>query len=92
MLSCASGKHIKTAVMTARKSGGRAGGGFEFLFVKMTEVLVSSFETQGSNDVPQDSVSLNFAKIEVDYKEQKATGSLGAATSFLWNLSENKQA
>ncbi len=88
---CANGKHIPNAVMTARKNGGR-GGGFEFLFVKMNTVLVSSFQTQGSDTGPEDAVSLAFAKIEVDYKEQKATGSLGATTSFVWNLVENKQA
>jgi type VI secretion system secreted protein Hcp len=90
MLACATGAHIKNAVMTARKAGGR-GGGFEFLFVKMTTVLVSSIQTQATDNVPEDAVSLAFAKIEVDYKEQKATGSLGATTTFVWSLVENKQ-
>jgi len=90
MLACATGQHIASAVMTARKRGGRAGG-FEFLFVKMNTVLVSSFQTQGSDQVPDDAVSLAFAKVQVDYKEQKANGSLGATTSFTWNLVENKQ-
>jgi type VI secretion system secreted protein Hcp len=90
MLACATGQHIASAVMTARKRGGRTGG-FEFLFVKMNTVLVSSIQTQGSDQVPDDAVSLAFAKILVEYKEQKATGSLGATTSFTWNLVENKQ-
>lgn len=86
MLACATGEHIPNVVMTGRKAGG-----FEFLFIKMGEVLVSSFQTgESGGTVPEDAVSLAFAKIEVDYKEQKATGSLGASTSFAWNLSENK--
>ena len=90
MLACASGKHIPTATMTARKAGGR--GGFEFLFIKMNDVLVTSSQTQASgDDFPTEAVSLAFAKIEVDYKPQKANGSLGAATSFKWNLLQNKQ-
>jgi len=92
MFACAAGEHIRSAVMTARKNGGR-GGGFEFLFVKLNDVLVSSFQTGGSGDgIPLDAVSFAFAKVEVDYKEQKATGALGAVTSFVWNLVENKQA
>jgi len=90
MLACATGAHIKNAVVTARKNGGR-GGGFEFLFVKFTEVLVNSIQSQGTDTFPEDAVSLAFGKIEVDYKEQKADGSLGATTSFVWNLSANKQ-
>ncbi len=86
MLHCANGRHIPSAVLTARKAGR-----FEFLFVKMSDVLVSSIATgESEGAVPEDSVSLSFAKIEVDYKEQKANGSLGAVTSFVWNLSENK--
>jgi type VI secretion system secreted protein Hcp len=89
MLACATGRHIPKATMTARKAGR---GGFEFLFIKMNDVLVTSVQTQGSGNVlPDDAVSLAFAKIEVDYKEQKANGSLGATTTFLWNLKENRQ-
>ena len=86
MLACATGVHIPRATITGRKAGG-----FEFLFVKMSDVRVSSFQTgESGGTVPEDAVSLAFAKIEVDYKEQKATGSLGASTAFAWNLSENK--
>jgi type VI secretion system secreted protein Hcp len=90
MLACASGKHIPNAVMTARTSGGKQGG-FEFLFIKMNDILVTSFQTgETGGVVPEDAVSLAFAKIEVDYKEQKPRGTLGGTISFVWNLSENK--
>lgn len=90
MLACASGKHIPTATMTARKAGK---GGFEFLFIKMNDVLVTSSQTQASgDDLPSEAVSMAFAKIEVDYKPQKANGSLGVATSFKWDLQQNRQA
>jgi type VI secretion system secreted protein Hcp len=41
-------------------------------------------------EVPTESVSLNYAKIEFDYKPQKADGSLDAAKHFGYNLKENK--
>ena len=89
MLACATGRHIPRATMTARKA---ARGGFEFLFIKMNDVLVTSVQTQATgNDLPAESVSLAFAKIEVDYKPQKTNGSLGANISFLWDLKANRQ-
>ena len=91
MLACASGQHIASAVMTARQSSGE-GGGFEFLFYKLTNVLVSSVqETGDTQERPLDAVSLAFQKIVVEYKEQKANGTLGAAVDFGWNLSANKK-
>jgi Hemolysin-coregulated protein (uncharacterized) len=47
--------------------------------VTMNDVLVSSFQIGGAGGVvPTDQISLNFAKIEVEYKEQDATGKLVA--------------
>lgn len=69
MLACASGKHISNATLTLRKKGGKQN---EFLVIKLTDVFVSSYQTGGTagdqgDTLPTDDVSLNFAKIEVDY-------------------------
>jgi type VI secretion system secreted protein Hcp len=88
MLACASGKHIPSATMSVRK-----GGGADFLHFKLSDVLVSSFQTAGAREnLPEDAVSLAFAKIEVDYKEQKVIGSLGVPIAFGWDLRANKSA
>ena len=56
-------------------------------------MLVSSFAQAGdTNDRPLDAVSLAFAKVNVEYKEQEADGSLGAAVTFAWDLKANKKA
>src|SRR5262245_55358250 len=66
LLACASGQHIKQAVLTARKAGKEQ---LEFLVVKMTDVLVSSYQTAASTDAPPtDSVAFNFARIEVELR------------------------
>jgi type VI secretion system secreted protein Hcp len=45
--------------------------------ITMSDLLVSSFRIGGAGGlVPADQISLNFAKIEVEYKEQDATGKL----------------
>jgi type VI secretion system secreted protein Hcp len=90
MKACATGEHIKSAVLTARKAGKDQQ---EYLTVKLTDVLVTSFQTGGSEHadlVPTDQVSLNFAKIEVDYKPQKPDGSLAPAERFAYDLKANK--
>jgi type VI secretion system secreted protein Hcp len=91
MASCASGKHIATGQLTVRKSG-EDRGGTEFLFYKFTTVVVSSVTQAGDiNDRPLDSVSLAFAKVAVEYKPQKADGSLGAVVNFAWDLKANRK-
>lgn len=89
MKACATGQHIKSATLSARKAGK---GQQEYLTFKFHDVLVSSFQTGGSEDavVPADSVSFNFAKLEVAYKPQKADGSLGAPLEFKYDLKANK--
>jgi type VI secretion system secreted protein Hcp len=88
LLACASGKHLKTAVLTGRR-GGKAQG--DFLTFSLTDVLISSFQTGGTTaDASMDFVSLNFAKIEVAYKEQSAKGGPGATVRAGWDRKTNK--
>ena len=90
MKACATGQHIKLATLTARKAGK---GQQDYLTFKLHDVLVSSFQTGGSEDaafVPTDQVSFNFAKLEVEYKPEKADGSLGLAVEFRYDLKANK--
>jgi type VI secretion system secreted protein Hcp len=90
LLACASGQHIKAGVLTCRKAGGEQQ---EYLQIKMADLLVSSYQTGGSHGdvVPTDQISLNFSKIEFEYKEQKPDGSLGSPVKAGWNLKENKK-
>ena len=65
-LACATGEHIKSAILTSRKAGKEQQ---EFLKITMSDVLVSSIQQggQGSSDViPMEQISLNFAKIEYE--------------------------
>src|SRR4051812_44908877 len=72
MLSCAAGTHIKDGTLVVRKAGGEQ---LEYLKFKLTDVLVSKYETSGEHggtEVPEEEVSLNFGKIEVNYQPQGA--------------------
>jgi type VI secretion system secreted protein Hcp len=88
-LACANGKHLKSAVLTVRKAGK---GQQEYLVYKFTDVHVSSYQTGGSaheGDGPIDQVSLSFARIEVEYRPQKADGSLDAPVKAGWDVNKN---
>lgn len=80
-------EHIKEAILTARKSGETQQ---EYLKIKFTDIIVTSYQTGGSGDVPMESISFNFAKIEIEYKPQNPDGSLGAPVRAGWDLKTNK--
>jgi len=90
LLACATGEHIKGGLLTCRKAGKEAQ---EFLKIKFSDCLISSFQTggsEGSGIIPTDQISLNFAKIEYEYKEQKPDGTLGGAVKAIYDLKSNK--
>ena len=88
--ACTTGEHLKDATLVARKAGKEQQ---EYLKIKLSEVLVSSYQQGGSvgeQIVPMDQVSFNFAKIEIEYREQKSDGSLGGAVKGGFDLKQNK--
>ncbi len=91
MENCATGSHIKIGTLTCRKAGGEQQ---EYLKIKLSDLLVSSYQTGGSahgDVIPTDQISLNFAKIEFEYKEQKPDGTLGGAVKSGWDVAANKK-
>jgi type VI secretion system secreted protein Hcp len=91
MLACACGEHLKKATLVCRKAGKEQQ---EFLKIELSDVLVSSYKSGGNSHgttVPTDQVTLNFAKIEYEYKEQKPDGSLGGAVKAGWDVKSNKK-
>lgn len=88
MLACATGEHIKSAKLTCRKAGGEQQ---QYMTWTFYDVLVSSYQTSGStgDTVPVDQCSLNFAKVEFEYKQQKPDGSLGSPVKVGYDLKKN---
>jgi type VI secretion system secreted protein Hcp len=91
MLSCATGQHIKKAVLFVRKAGGDQQ---DYYTVTMTDLLVSSYQSGGSahgDALPVDQFSLNFGSIKFEYKPQKPDGSLDSAVTAGYDLKANKK-
>ncbi len=88
MKACATGQHIKEATITVRKAGK---GQQEFLIIKMNDVIVTSVSPSGDDDAGAEHVALQFAKVALEYKPQKADGSLDAGIHFKYDIKGNKE-
>lgn len=71
MVAVCTGRHFDDALFTVEQPrGGKAAEAF--LKIKLSEVLISSYQTGGGgNDVPTDQVSLNFAEIQIQVRDDK---------------------
>jgi len=90
-LACANGEHIKSAILTCRKAGKEQQ---EYLKWTFSDLLVSSYQTGGSDQggvLPVDQISLNFTKVEIGYKPQKADGTLDAENKSGYDLKKNQK-
>lgn len=89
MLACATGQHLKTALITARKQGTEQQ---DYYKVTLTDVLVSSYQSGGSGTpIPVDQFSLNYGKIEYSYQAQDEKGKLGTPVIGKYDLKANKK-
>src|SRR5262245_10378109 len=88
MLACCTGKHYDTATLVVRKAGTTP---LEYVTITMSEVLVTNVSTGGSGgeDRLTENVTLNFAKVKVDYKEQTDKGGAGATPSMTYDIAQN---
>jgi type VI secretion system secreted protein Hcp len=93
LLASAEGKHISAGTLTARNES-KGGVAQEFLLFKMRDVLVTSVNmAESSKDEirPLETVTLNFAKLEFDYRSFKQDGSVDQEKIFGWDFPANKK-
>jgi type VI secretion system secreted protein Hcp len=85
---CATGEHVKEATITVRKAGK---GQQEFLIIKMNDIIVTSVTPSGSGEEISESVALQCAKVDLEYKPQRPDGSLDAGLHFKYDIKGNKE-
>jgi type VI secretion system secreted protein Hcp len=88
MLAACDGKHFKDATLIVRKAGEKP---VEYIKIKMEEVLITSISTGGSGgeDRLTENVTLNFAKVSVDYVPQDDKGAAGTTIPMSWDIAAN---
>jgi|SRR6185295_4536910 len=72
--ACATGKHIKKAVLVMRKAGDKP---LEYFKLTLEDLLVSAVNHSGHDGQTRlsETVNLNFAKFGIEYQMQKEDGS-----------------
>jgi type VI secretion system secreted protein Hcp len=87
--ACATGMHFKEATITHRKAGRSQQ---EYLIVKLNDIIVTGVTHGGAGDqTPSETVTLAFAKVNLEYRPQKADGSLDAGVFFKYDIKLNKE-
>lgn len=97
-LACASGTHIKEAVLTVRKAGGSQQ---DYYKVTLNDLLVTSYNSEGNDtlpasesgdtSVPTDQFSLNFSKVEFAVNTLDEAGRPAEGTTVGWDLKRNQK-
>ena len=89
MEACCKGTHIGEALLTVRKAGDKP---LEYLKIKLTDILVSGQQFAGhGGDLMTENLTLNFAKFQVEYYEQKPDGSQGTKKDMGWDIKKNEK-
>lgn len=86
--ACATLEHIGEATLTSTKQGK---GPQDFLIVKMSDVVITAVSISGSGAEAMENVSLQCAKVDLEYKPQKNDGSLDAGVHFKYDVKANKE-
>jgi type VI secretion system secreted protein Hcp len=89
MQACATGQHLKEATITHRKAGKAQQ---DYLVIKLNDVLVTAVTESDGQVGGVESVTLAFAKVDLEYRPQKADGSLDAGVHFKYDLKAQKEA
>ncbi len=86
-LATCKGNHIPQAILSCRKTGGD-GNPFTYYKVTFGDLVISSFQTGGSNGsgaLPMEQVSFNFTKITHEYYQQKADGTVSLTNTVTYD-------
>ncbi|NNE68370.1 MAG: type VI secretion system tube protein Hcp [Pyrinomonadaceae bacterium] len=86
-LATCKGNHIPQAILSCRKTGGD-GSPFTYYKVTFNDLVISSFQTGGSNgsgSLPIEQVSFNFTKITHEYFQQKADGTVALTNTVTYD-------
>ncbi|HMI87900.1 MAG TPA: type VI secretion system tube protein Hcp [Polyangiaceae bacterium] len=86
---CCDGTHIASSILTVRKAGGSA---LEYLKITLDTAIVTSITTGGSGgqDRLTENITLNFAKIKMEYTPQTGKGAGEASVTQGWDVAANK--
>lgn len=85
-IACVTGQNFKSGKVYVRKAGGT--NPVEYLKYEFEGLLITGFdiEASGGDENPEESISINFTKIDLTYTGQKPDGSAGGAVPVSYDL------
>jgi len=87
MQACATGQHIPDATISERKPGSSTQ---DFLSVHFSDVIVTSVLPSADGEGVSEQVSLQAARVDLEYKPQRPDGSLDASIHFKFDILANR--
>jgi type VI secretion system secreted protein Hcp len=86
--ACATGSHLPQGTITFRKAGK---GQDDFLIIKMNDVIITGVAQGAStSDTGSETVSIEFAKVDWQFRPQRPNGTLDTGIDFVFDLKANK--
>ena len=88
---CCQGTRFKEALLVIRSAGGSKP--VESLKIRLKNGLISSYDIMAGkgNERLRETLSFNFAEIEVEYTPQKQDGSAAPSILSMWNIPKNAE-
>jgi type VI secretion system secreted protein Hcp len=86
-LAVVSGRHLKEASLSVTRGAAKAA--FDWLKIKFTDVLITSYEQAAEEDPPHELVAFDFAKVEMTVTPQTSKGGPGTPVTVGWDLTKN---
>ncbi len=89
MLACASAQRFQDARLTVRQPGTTTPE--EYLLVSLADVVVTRVQNSGTEAAGSllEEVSLDFARVDYEYRRQRPDGKLDEGVHFKWDLQQN---
>jgi type VI secretion system secreted protein Hcp len=85
-LAAVSGRHLKDASLSVTRGAKAA---VEWVKIKFSDVLITSYEQAGDEEEPHELVAFDFRKIELQVTPQSPRGAAGTPVSSGWDLTKN---
>lgn len=89
MQKAAAGDELDVEITFLKSAGGQ---NKPYMIVHLFNVLISGVSQSSGGDMPSESYSLNYTKIELTYVSQDSTSDLKGKDKFLYNLATNMPA
>ena len=97
-LACAAGQHYTKATLYVRKAGGVDGGQLDYLTFELLPgdkgaVFLSSYSIGGADGggIPSESISFNFAALNIIYNQQAKEGTGAGAAPLGYDYEKKKK-